>query len=153
MDPMQGELGIDKGVESQNGYEGVNDGTYGLDIENIARASLEVVNEQLDGHGDDIIETGLSNSDDCLDLDNLFDSNSTGSKSESRVTGEEFDWPDFENMAFSSGESKDFLNIEMNVSITKHKMNVECSAVSPVTASRLGKCLSFFFGQFGKCLT
>lgn len=148
MDPMQGELGIDKGVESQNGYEGVNDGTYGLDIENIARASLEVVNEQLDGHGDDI-----SDSDDCLDLDNLFYSNSTGSRSESRVTGEEFDWPDFENMAFSSGESKDFLKIEMNVSMTKHKMNVECSAVSPVTTSRLGKGLSFFFGQFGKCLT
>lgn len=141
MDPVQGdnELGIDKRVEEQNGNKGINDGAYGFAVEFIARTSLEAVNEQLDGNGDVLKETGLPDSNDILDLNNLFDSISAGSKSKSKVTGE----LDLQNL--DSGESKDFSDFGMNVSIMKHETNVECSAVFPVTASRLGKWLTFFF--------
>ncbi|KAF3445491.1 hypothetical protein FNV43_RR10667 [Rhamnella rubrinervis] len=135
MDPVRGdsEPGNDKTVEGQNGNKGINDGAYGFAVETIARTSLEAVNKQLDGDRDVLKETGLPDSNDRLDLTNLFDSISTGSKSKSKVTGEELDLQDLENMAISSGESKDFLDFEKNVSTMKHELNVECSAV---TASR-----------------
>lgn len=124
------------------GNKGINNGADGFVVENNARTSLVAVNEQLDGHRNVLTETGPLDSDDRLDLNHLFDSNSTSCKSNSKETGEEVGVQNLENVAFFSGESKDFMDCGKNVSIKNHEMNVECSAISQVTASsRHGKCL------------
>ncbi|XP_024925058.3 uncharacterized protein LOC107405986 isoform X1 [Ziziphus jujuba] len=135
--PAQGEneLGIDKRVEGQNSNEGINDSTHGFAVENNARTSPQVVAEKLDGYTDVLKLANQMDSDDDLDLNNLFNSNSTNSKRNSKETGKEIDLHDLDNVAISSGQSNEFSDCGNNASILKPEMNVECSAVSPATAS------------------
>lgn len=135
----ENELGIDKRVEGQNSNEGTNNSADCFAVGNGARSSQQVVPEKLDRYTNVLKLASSMNSNYDLDLNNLFDRNRTNRKRNSKETGEEIGLHNLENMAISFGQSNDFLDFGNNASILKPEMDVECSAVSPVTASRTGK--------------